>query len=182
MVSENRSKLLTKDSNTMALDQSALLDLLAQLNLTDVPDRIQSATETLYQQLIEAEATAFISAPFRTLRCPHRPAQRFPAEDVDHHGRGSAPVDPEAAAGEVLPRPSGAPPPGRPGLVRGRDGGLRPRRLDPQGRRPRQSPRRRHWHLQVGPRNFGSQQEALGGSHRTPGHSHKGPVRACSPP
>jgi putative transposase len=49
----------------MALDQSALLDLLAQLKLTDVPDRIRVATETLYQELIDAEATAFIgAAPF----------------------------------------------------------------------------------------------------------------------
>jgi hypothetical protein len=42
----------------MALDQSALLELLAQLKLTDVTDRIRSATETLYQELIDAEATA----------------------------------------------------------------------------------------------------------------------------
>jgi transposase-like protein len=49
----------------MAMDQSALLDLLAQLKLTDVTDRIRSATETLYQELIDAEATAFIgAAPF----------------------------------------------------------------------------------------------------------------------
>jgi len=49
----------------MALDQSALLELLAQLKLTDVTDRIRSATETLYQELIDAEATAFIGAsPF----------------------------------------------------------------------------------------------------------------------
>ncbi len=46
----------------MALDHSALLDLLGQLKLTDVSDRIRTATETLYQQLIEAEATAFIGA------------------------------------------------------------------------------------------------------------------------
>ncbi len=37
----------------MALDQSALLELLAQLKLTDVTDRIRSATEMLYQELIE---------------------------------------------------------------------------------------------------------------------------------
>ena len=49
----------------MAMDQSALLDLLAQLKLTDVTDRIRVATETLYQELIDAEATAFIgAAPF----------------------------------------------------------------------------------------------------------------------
>ena len=49
----------------MALDQSALLDLLGELKLTDVTDRIRTATETLYQELINAEATAFIgTAPF----------------------------------------------------------------------------------------------------------------------
>jgi putative transposase len=49
----------------MALDQSALLDLLGQLKLTDITDRIRVATETLYQELIGAEATAFIGAsPF----------------------------------------------------------------------------------------------------------------------
>ncbi|MBP2216311.1 IS256 family transposase [Arthrobacter sp. CAN_C5] len=59
----------------MALDQSALLDLLGQLKLTDVPDRIRTATETLYQQLIEAEATAFIgAAPFE--RSEARTTQR----------------------------------------------------------------------------------------------------------
>lgn len=59
----------------MALDQSALLDLLGQLKLTDVSDRIRTATETLYQQLIEAEATAFIgAAPFE--RSEARTTQR----------------------------------------------------------------------------------------------------------
>jgi len=37
----------------MALDQSALLDLLGELKLTNVTDRIRSATDTLYQELIE---------------------------------------------------------------------------------------------------------------------------------
>ncbi|MDQ2849236.1 MAG: IS256 family transposase, partial [Actinomycetota bacterium] len=46
----------------MALDQSALLDLLAQLKLTDVSDRIRSITETLYQELIDTEAAAVIGA------------------------------------------------------------------------------------------------------------------------
>ncbi len=46
----------------MALDQSALLDLLAQLKLTDVSDRIRSVTETLYQELIDAEAAEVIGA------------------------------------------------------------------------------------------------------------------------
>jgi len=60
-----QSNSLKRTHTTMALDQSALLDLLAQLKLTDVTDRIRSATETLYQELIDAEATAFIGAsPF----------------------------------------------------------------------------------------------------------------------
>ena len=46
----------------MALDQSALLDLLAQLKLTDVPDRIRSITAALYQELIDAEAASVIGA------------------------------------------------------------------------------------------------------------------------
>ena len=59
----------------MALDQHALLDLLGELKLTDVPDRIRQATERLYQELIEAEATAFIGAgPFE--RSAERSTQR----------------------------------------------------------------------------------------------------------
>jgi transposase-like protein len=46
----------------MALNQSALLELLGELKLTDVSDRIRSATEMLYQELIDAEAAAFIGA------------------------------------------------------------------------------------------------------------------------
>jgi len=63
----------------MALDQSALLDLLGELKLTDVTDRIRVATETLYQELIDAEATAFIgAAPFErtTERSTHRNGSR----------------------------------------------------------------------------------------------------------
>ena len=46
----------------MAMDQSALLDLLAALKDADVSDRIRTATERLYQELIDAEATAVIGA------------------------------------------------------------------------------------------------------------------------
>ena len=59
----------------MAPDQSALLDLLGELKLTDVTYRIRVATETLYQELIDAEAIAFIGAgPFErtTERSTHR--------------------------------------------------------------------------------------------------------------
>ncbi|MEB0288689.1 transposase, partial [Cryobacterium sp. 10S3] len=59
----------------MALDQSALLDLLGELKLTDVTDRIRVATETLYQELINAEATALIGAG-RFRRSEDRTTQR----------------------------------------------------------------------------------------------------------
>lgn len=58
----------------MALNQSALLDLLGELKLTDVSDRIRTATERLYQELIDAEASAVIGAgPFE--RSEHRTTQ-----------------------------------------------------------------------------------------------------------
>ena len=46
----------------MALDQSALLEVLQALKAADVDDRIRAATETLYQALIEAELSAVIGA------------------------------------------------------------------------------------------------------------------------
>ncbi len=46
----------------MALDQSALLEVLQALKAADVDDRVRTATETLYQALIEAELTAVIGA------------------------------------------------------------------------------------------------------------------------
>lgn len=59
----------------MALDQSALLDLLTQLKATEVTDRVRAATEKLYQELIDAEAAAFIgAAPFE--RSPDRIVHR----------------------------------------------------------------------------------------------------------
>jgi len=74
----------------MALDQSALLELLGELKLTDVSDRIRVATETLYQELIDAEAAAFIgAAPYE--RTDSRTAQR----------NGSRPRSLTTTAGEL---------------------------------------------------------------------------------
>ena len=49
-------------SHTMALDQSALLEVLEALKAAEVDDRIRQAAETIYQALIEAELTAVIGA------------------------------------------------------------------------------------------------------------------------
>jgi transposase-like protein len=46
----------------MALDQSALLEVLEALKAADVDDRIRAAAQTIYQALIEAELTAVIGA------------------------------------------------------------------------------------------------------------------------
>ena len=59
----------------MALDQSALIDLLEALKTTDVSDRVRGATETLYQALIDAELTAVIGAAPHE-RTPERTGQR----------------------------------------------------------------------------------------------------------
>jgi putative transposase len=46
----------------MALDQSALLEVLDALKAADVGDRVRQAAETVYQALIEAELTETIGA------------------------------------------------------------------------------------------------------------------------
>ena len=46
----------------MAFDQRGPRDLLGELKLTDVTDRIPVATGTLCQEFIDAEAIAFIGA------------------------------------------------------------------------------------------------------------------------
>src|SRR3954447_17089832 len=46
----------------MALDQSALLEVLEALESAEVVDRVRTAAETIYQALIEAELTDLIGA------------------------------------------------------------------------------------------------------------------------
>ena len=46
----------------MALDQSALLEILDALTTAEVDDRIRQAAQTIYQALIEAELTSVIGA------------------------------------------------------------------------------------------------------------------------
>jgi putative transposase len=46
----------------VALDQSALIEVLDALKAAEVDDRIRQAAQTIYQALIEAELTAVIGA------------------------------------------------------------------------------------------------------------------------
>lgn len=59
----------------MALDQSALLEVLDALKAADVGDRVRAAAETIYQALIEAELTDHIGAALHE-RTDTRTAQR----------------------------------------------------------------------------------------------------------
>jgi putative transposase len=59
----------------VALDQSALLEVLDALKVAEVDDRIRQAAQTIYQALIKAELTAVIGAS-PNQRTPERLAQR----------------------------------------------------------------------------------------------------------
>ena len=59
----------------MALDQSALLEVLEMLKGGDVEEQVRQAATTIYQALIEAELTAVIGAGPHE-RSPERAAQR----------------------------------------------------------------------------------------------------------
>ncbi|ETZ43445.1 transposase, Mutator family protein [Mycobacterium avium MAV_120809_2495] len=55
-----RPRITTERNIAMALDQSALLEVLDALRTADAGERITQAAETIYQALIDAELTAFI--------------------------------------------------------------------------------------------------------------------------
>ena len=64
-----------RTQRTVALDQSALLEVLDALKAAAVDDRIRQAAQTIYQALIEAELTSVIGAGPHE-RNPERLAQR----------------------------------------------------------------------------------------------------------
>lgn len=74
----------------MALDQFALLEVLEALKSSDVSTRIRSASQTIYQALIDAELTAVIGAG---------PWER--SEDRLAHRNGSRPRTLSTTAGDL---------------------------------------------------------------------------------
>ena len=128
----------------MALTDSDLSELLAALKAGEMTDTIRTCLEWILQQLIEAEATAFIGA------APHERTDARTAQRNGHRPRllstpaGDVELEiPKLRTGSFFPsllerrrRIDRA-------LLRGGDGGLGARRVDPQGRRPGQSARRR---------------------------------------
>jgi crotonobetainyl-CoA:carnitine CoA-transferase CaiB-like acyl-CoA transferase len=77
--------LVKGHSHAMALDQSALVQVLEALKAAEVDDRIRQAAETIYQALIEAELTAVTGAHLH---------QRTEAQDIldDEHLRARGAV------------------------------------------------------------------------------------------
>jgi transposase-like protein len=65
----------------MALDQSALLEVLEVLKAAEVDDRIRQAAETIYQALIEAELSSVIGA------LPHQRTEVRTAQRNGHRPR-----------------------------------------------------------------------------------------------
>ena len=134
----------------MALSQSALLELLSALDAADGVERVRLSLNRMYQELIEAEATEFIGAG------PH---ERTDARVVQRNGHRPRTLSttagdlelaiPKLRGRVVLPVPARAATPGRSGVVRRRDGGLRHRHQRAQGRRPGQGTGCGHRDLQV---------------------------------
>ena len=86
----------------MALDQSALLEVLDARKTAEVSDRVRQAAQTIYQALIHAELTSVIGAAHQRTGAAG-PAQPASATAVGGHGWGSGAADPQAVGGVVLP-------------------------------------------------------------------------------
>jgi transposase-like protein len=97
----------------MALDQSALLELLEALKAAEVDDRIRSVTETLYQALIEAELIAVIGAT------PHERTETRTAQRSGSRPRALATTVHRRRRRSLQPRRAAAP--GRRRARRGHD-------------------------------------------------------------
>jgi hypothetical protein len=70
-----------RTQRTVALDQSALLEVLDALTAAEVDDRIRQAAQTIYQALIEAELTSVIGAS------PHQRTEARLAQRNGHRPR-----------------------------------------------------------------------------------------------
>jgi hypothetical protein len=118
----------------MALDQSALSELLDALRAGGDLDVVGEALALVLQALIEAEAAQQIGAgrcERSAVRTTHRNGSR--ARLLSTRPATSSFGFPNSAR-VVLPVAAGTTPTDRPGAAGGRDGGLGARHLDPQGR------------------------------------------------
>ena len=119
----------------MTLSQSAVSDLLDAFRAGDGVNLIRDAVQLVLQEMIETEAgRAHRRWPLRTLRGPRHRTQRSPPTPAGDPGRRCRVAHPEAPQRQLHAVDPRAPPPYRPGVVCGGDGGLRRRRLDALGR------------------------------------------------
>jgi putative transposase len=87
----------------VALDQSALLEVLDALTVAEVDDRIRQAAQTIYQALIEAELTLVIGAALTSAPRAADPTQRAPPASLGDHGRDLELRIPKLGAGSFFP-------------------------------------------------------------------------------
>ena len=119
----------------MALSQSALSELLEAFRTGDGVDMIRESVRTVLQELVEFEAAGVIGAE-RYERTEDRVTERNgtrPKLLATKAGDIEVKI-PKLRKGSYFPCDPRAAPPHRPGAVRGRDGGLRPRRQHPERR------------------------------------------------
>ncbi len=132
----------------MALAHDDLLRLLESLRSADGLEIVRAAAERVLQELIEAEATQHIGAAWgehAETRTAYRNGHR--ERTLTTQAGDLEPAIPKLRA-DLLPQPPGTPAPRRPGPLRRHHRGIRPWRVHPQCRRPGQSPRLGHRHLQ----------------------------------
>jgi hypothetical protein len=97
MVSETHANgFRGRSQQTMAIDQSALPDVLEAVKAAEVDDWLRKAAETTCQALIETEWPGDRQRAVRTHQQPQCLAERVPAAGHLHYGRGLGVTDSRA--------------------------------------------------------------------------------------
>ncbi len=118
----------------MALDDSALLEVIEMLRTADGGELMRWLLGGMLQAVVDAEATEHIGAGLHqrsTERTTHHNGTR---DKTVTTAAGDLTVNPQAPVRVVLPGAAGAPPPDRRRSARRRDAGLCRGRLNPTRR------------------------------------------------
>ena len=121
----------------MALDNSALLELTEALRSADDGHLMRKLLHTILQTLIDAEAAEHIGADPHERTDARRTYRNGTRDKTVATTSGDLTVKiAKTRTGSFFPLPADTSAPDRRRVACGGDGGLRARRLDPQGRRP----------------------------------------------